>query len=71
MATRRSYGYGQESLMQPSSMMTPKAQSDEAAYAQPQESSETFRRRVAPIVGMPEQRPSMIQELLAMLNGAQ
>lgn len=57
--------------MQPSSMMTPKAQSDEAAYAQPQESSETFRRRVAPIVGMPEQRPSMIQELLAMLNGAQ
>lgn len=35
------------------------------------ESKEHFRRRVTPVVGTPEPRPSTLQELLAMLNGGQ
>ena len=35
------------------------------------ESKDTFRRRTTPIMGPPEQRPTTLQEILAMLNGAQ
>ena len=35
------------------------------------EARESFRRRTTPVVGEIEQRPTTLQEVLAMLNGAQ
>ena len=70
MATRRSY-FG--SLPTPASPMTPKGGSQEM-YGDPDqqqtmmESPDTFRRRVTPVVGMPEPKPSTLQEILAMLS---
>ena len=75
MATRRSY-FG--SMPTPASPMTPKggsgmpdADGDNDASMEMSESPDTFRRRVTPVVGMPEQKPSTLQELLAMLKGGQ
>ena len=72
MAQRRSTF---DSFLTPASPMTPKGGSQEM-YGDPAqepiiESKDTFRRRTTPIVGQPEQRPSTLQEILAMLNGAQ
>ena len=72
MATRRSY-FG--SLPTPASPMTPKGGSQEM-YGNPDdsmmmnmmESPDTMRRRVTPVVGMPEPKPNTLQEILAMLN---
>lgn len=59
----------------PPSMLTPKGGSGmmygDPAQAAQGESPDTFRRRTTPIVGEIEQRPSTLQEILAMLNGAQ
>ena len=71
MATRRSY-FGSQPT--PASPMTPKGGSQEM-YGDPNqdttlvESPDTFRRRTTPVVGMPEPKPSTLQEILAMLNG--
>lgn len=71
MATRRPFtGYGndQGSQRQPTydvaEMMV-----DETSPVH--ETKDQFRRRVTPVVGTPEPRPSTLQELLAMLNGGQ
>lgn len=73
MAKRRAYTDGH---MLGASPMTPKGGSRTPVESeQPQgpvvESPDTFRRRVTPVVGMPERRPTTLQEILAMLNGAQ
>lgn len=71
MATRRSF-FGEATM--PASPMTPKGGSGQM-YGDPDqsqqmmmESPDTFRRRVTPVVGMPEQKPSSLQEILAMLS---
>lgn len=68
-------GYDQSSLSQPSSSMTPRARTSSPDMADDeyamQESPDTLRRRTTPIIGQPEQRPTMLQEILAMLNGGQ
>lgn len=76
MAQRRSMlGYG-DSAISPASPMTPKGGS-QSMYGDPNqdamggESKDTFRRRTTPIVGTIEQRPSTLQEIIAMLNGGQ
>ena len=62
--------------MLPSNPMTPEGGS-QMTYGDPDqsqammESPDTFRRRTTPVIGMPERRPTTLQELLAMLNGAQ
>lgn len=35
------------------------------------ESSDTFRRRITPVTGMPTAEPTTLQELLEMLKGGQ
>ncbi len=70
MATRRS---SVGDYLTPASPMTPKGGSGEM-YGDPEqqgtmmESPETFRRRTMPVVGMPEQKPNTLQEILAMLS---
>lgn len=75
MANRRMFtGYDQGDMMQPSSPMTPSgnAPSMEMASMTPgMEHPETMRRRITPMVGDVEARPTMLQELLAMMNGGQ
>ena len=71
MANRRSVF----DSMSPASTMTPKGGSMTAyGEAEPEttmESKETMRRRTTPIVGEIQPRPTTLQEILAMLNGAQ
>lgn len=76
MATRRSF-FG--ALPTPASPMTPKGGSvsgdgfdgDNDESMEMRESPDTFRRRVTPAVGMPQQQPTTLQEVLAMLKGGQ
>jgi hypothetical protein len=72
MANRRSVF----DSMSPASMMTPKGGSMTTyGEAEPDttmtESKDTFRRRTTPVVGEIEPRPTTLQEIIAMLNGAQ
>lgn len=72
MANRRTVF---DRAFQPPSMMTPKGGSQEmygdTSVDPTMESKETFRRRTTPVTGEIEPRPSTLQEILAMLNGAQ
>ncbi len=73
MAQRRQYtGYGNDASK--GQMSTPAHQTshDMVPETDPYtESPDTFRRRVTPVIGSPEPRPSTLQEILAMLNGSQ
>lgn len=78
MATRRQF-FGP--LPTPASPMTPKGGSrsisgdgfdgDNDQSMEMTEAPDTFRRRVTPVVGSPQQKPSSLQEILAMLKGGQ
>lgn len=59
----------------PASPMTPKGGSQatygDAAPETTMESKDSFRRRTTPVTGEITPRPTTLQEILAMLNGAQ
>lgn len=76
MNRRSTYG----AMPMPASPMTPKGGSmtmhgdpdgDSDQAMEMTESPDTFRRRVTPVTGEIEQRPTTLQEILAMLNGGQ
>lgn len=75
MAKRRSFFIDPQPT--PASPMTPSGGSRmmhgdaDQAMMPMTESPETFRRRTTPVMGPVAQQPSTLQELLAMLNGAQ
>lgn len=76
MANRRSFtGYDQSSMMQPSSMMSPRGNNDQVAQDAETlpygEHPDTMRRRITPMVGEPQASNTMLQDMLAMLNGGQ
>ena len=74
MATRRMFtGYGNDASSGQVSApkQTRSVDMQPSEYDPLMESKETFRRRVTPVIGSPEPRPSPLQELLAMLNGSQ
>ena len=74
MANRRTYGYDQSMLTQPASSMTPRGSqpdAEENAMSWYMEHPDTMRRRITPMVGEPQQSSTMLQDLLAMLNGGQ
>ncbi len=74
MAQRRQFtGYGNDNTQQGQvSSMPSYTDSDPNAEISNSlmESKDTLRRRVTPVIGSPEPRPSTLQEILAMLNGS-
>lgn len=73
MAKRRMFtGYGNDNTEGQVSLPSYTDADPNAEILNPfQESKDTFRRRVTPVIGSPEPRPSTLQEILAMLNGGQ
>lgn len=72
MAQRRAFtGYGNDQGTQPRQHAYDPAEMMMDDTSPTYESKETFRRRVVPVIGSPEPRPSTLQEILAMLNGGQ
>ena len=71
MAQRRMFtGYGNDQGSQPRQhAYAPSGTSTTEPIDPLQESQQTFRRRITPAVGFPEQRPSPMQEVLALLRG--
>ena len=63
-------GYGNDQGSQPRQHAYAPADTSTTEPIDPlQESQQTFRRRITPAVGFPEQRPSTMQEVLALLRG--
>lgn len=71
MANRRMFtGYGNDQGSQPRQhAYTPSADTPDEMIDPLQEAHQTFRRRVTPVTGFPEPRPSTMQEVLALLRG--
>ena len=72
MAQRRMFtGYGNDQGSQPRQHAYSGQSADTAldSIDPLQESRETLRRRVTPVIGSPEPRPSTMQEVLALLRG--
>ena len=69
MAQRRMFtGYGNDQGSQPRQHAYDPDEMVMDESSPLHESKETFRRRVVPVIGSPEPRPSTLQEVLALLG---
>ena len=70
MAQRRMFtGYGNDQGAQPRQHAYDSPETHTDPMNPIQESREMMRRRVTPVIGSPEPRPSTMQEVLALLRG--